>query len=205
MTSTPTNTGLKLQGVLFDMDGTLLDSEKLWDVALEDLATALGGDLSPRARRRMVGSSLARSIAIMHDDLGIDADPQSSGAYLTERAAELFRTALVWKPGARAAAARGSRCRCASRPRDLDESPAHRDRPGHSRARVVRGQCVRRRGPPSQATSGALSHRRSADRRHPGSVRRDRGLAARDRCRRGGRMRRARGTQRGGDRAGAQP
>ena len=101
MTSTPTNTGLKLQGVLFDMDGTLLDSEKLWDVALEDLATALGGDLSPRARQRMVGSSLARSIAIMHGDLGIDADPESSGAYLTERAAELFRTALVWKPGAR--------------------------------------------------------------------------------------------------------
>jgi HAD superfamily hydrolase (TIGR01509 family) len=101
VTSTPTNTGLKLQGVLFDMDGTLLDSEKLWDVALEDLATALGGDLSQRARQRMVGSSLARSIAIMHDDLGIDADPESSGAYLTERAAELFRTALVWKPGAR--------------------------------------------------------------------------------------------------------
>ena len=101
MASTPTNTGLKLQGVLFDMDGTLLDSEKLWDVALEDLATALGGDLSQRARQRMVGSSLARSSAIMHDDLGIDADPESSGAYLTERAAELFRTALVWKPGAR--------------------------------------------------------------------------------------------------------
>jgi HAD superfamily hydrolase (TIGR01509 family) len=49
----------------------------------------------------MVGSSLARSVAIMHDDLGIDADPESSGAYLTERAAELFRTSLVWKPGAR--------------------------------------------------------------------------------------------------------
>ena len=93
--------GGELQGVLFDMDGTLLDSEKLWDVALEDLATVLGGDLSARARRRMVGSSLARSVAIMHDDLGIDADPESSGAYLTERAAELFRTSLVWKPGAR--------------------------------------------------------------------------------------------------------
>ena len=92
--------GLKLQGVLFDMDGTLLDSEKLWDVALEDLATALGGDLSPRARRHMVGSSLARSIAIMHDALGIDADPESSGAS-DRAAAELFRTSLVWKPGAR--------------------------------------------------------------------------------------------------------
>jgi HAD superfamily hydrolase (TIGR01509 family) len=91
----------ELAAVLFDMDGTLLDSEKVWDVALADLAHYLGGELSDAARRRMVGSSLARSITIMHDDLRIDADPECSGAYLLERAAELFRTALVWKPGAR--------------------------------------------------------------------------------------------------------
>jgi HAD superfamily hydrolase (TIGR01509 family) len=86
--------------VLFDMDGTLLDSEKVWDVALDDLAHYLGGELSDAARRRMVGSSLARSITILHDDLGIEADPESSGGYLTERTAELFRTDLVWRPGA---------------------------------------------------------------------------------------------------------
>jgi HAD superfamily hydrolase (TIGR01509 family) len=89
-----------LQAVLFDMDGTLLDSEKVWDVALDDLATWLGGDLSPAARARMVGSSLGRSVAILHADLGIEADPETSGAYLIERTAELFRTDLVWKPGA---------------------------------------------------------------------------------------------------------
>lgn len=89
-----------MQAVLFDMDGTLLDSEKVWDVALDDLATWLGGDLSPSARERMVGSSLARSVAILHADLGIEADPESSAAYLTERVAELFRTDLVWKDGA---------------------------------------------------------------------------------------------------------
>jgi HAD superfamily hydrolase (TIGR01509 family) len=90
----------ELAAVLFDMDGTLLDSEKVWDVALDDLAHWLGGELSETARRRMVGSSLARSVAILHADLGIEADPESSGAYLTERTAELFRTDLVWKPGA---------------------------------------------------------------------------------------------------------
>lgn len=90
-----------LRAVLFDMDGTLLDSEKVWDVALADLASWLGGELSTRARQRMVGSSLARSVAILHADLGIEADPESSGAYLTERTAELFRTDLTWKPGAR--------------------------------------------------------------------------------------------------------
>jgi HAD superfamily hydrolase (TIGR01509 family) len=89
-----------LQAVLFDMDGTLLDSEKLWDIALDDLASWLGGELSAAARQRMVGSSLARSVTILHADLGIEADPESSGAYLTERTAELFRTELTWRPGA---------------------------------------------------------------------------------------------------------
>jgi HAD superfamily hydrolase (TIGR01509 family) len=90
----------RLHAVLFDMDGTLLDSEKVWDVALKDLASWLGGELSEAARTRMVGSSLGRSVAILHSDLGIEADAESSGAYLTERTAELFRTDLVWKPGA---------------------------------------------------------------------------------------------------------
>jgi HAD superfamily hydrolase (TIGR01509 family) len=90
-----------LQAVLFDMDGTLLDSEKIWDVALDDLAGWLGGELSTTARHRMVGSSLARSVAILHSDLGIEADPESSAGYLIERTAELFRANLVWKPGAR--------------------------------------------------------------------------------------------------------
>ena len=74
-----------LAAVLFDMDGTLLDSEKIWDVALDDLAAWLGGELSLTARHRMVGSSLGRSVAILHADLGIEADPESSGA-LPDRA-----------------------------------------------------------------------------------------------------------------------
>jgi HAD superfamily hydrolase (TIGR01509 family) len=86
--------------VLFDMDGTLLDSEKLWDVALDDLAAWLGGSLSETARHRMVGSSLGRSVAILHGDLGVEADPESSACFLTDRMAELLATDLVWRPGA---------------------------------------------------------------------------------------------------------
>jgi len=91
-----------LQAVLFDMDGTLLDSEKLWDVALDDLAAWLGGELSTAARNRMVGSSLGRSVAILHSDLGVEADPESSGCYLTDRMAELLANDLIWRPGAQA-------------------------------------------------------------------------------------------------------
>ncbi|WP_375481523.1 HAD family hydrolase [uncultured Jatrophihabitans sp.] len=86
--------------MLFDMDGTLLDSEKVWDVALDDLAQRLGGRLSTQARVAMIGSNLARSVGLVHTDLGVAADPGDSSAYLLDRAEGLFRTSLVWKPGA---------------------------------------------------------------------------------------------------------
>ncbi len=90
-----------LQALLVDMDGTLLDSEKVWDVALDDLAGWLGGRLSHEARVSMIGSNLALSIGIVHDDLRVDTDADASSAYLLDRAETLFRTDLVWKPGAR--------------------------------------------------------------------------------------------------------
>jgi HAD superfamily hydrolase (TIGR01509 family) len=90
-----------LAAVLFDMDGTLLDSEKVWDRAIEDLVAHLGGTLSTEVRQSMVGSSLWRSIAIVHNALGVSASPDASARYLTDRTAILFRTDLVWKPGAR--------------------------------------------------------------------------------------------------------
>jgi HAD superfamily hydrolase (TIGR01509 family) len=86
--------------VLFDMDGTLLDSEKVWDIALHDLAAWLGGTLSLPARQEMVGSTLDRSVALLHRDLGVDADPATSAQFLVDRTAELFEAELIWKPGA---------------------------------------------------------------------------------------------------------
>ncbi|SHN45920.1 HAD family hydrolase [Cryptosporangium aurantiacum] len=90
------------EAVLFDMDGTLFDSEKLWDVGLDDLARHLGGSLSHSARVTMIGAPLALSMEILHADLGRpDLDVESSGAWLEDRMRELFLTALVWRPGAR--------------------------------------------------------------------------------------------------------
>ena len=56
-----------MRGVLFDMDGTLLDSEKIWDITLQELAATLGGRLSARARAAMTGSNLYRSVSLVHD------------------------------------------------------------------------------------------------------------------------------------------
>ncbi|MEU8300385.1 HAD family phosphatase [Micromonospora sp. NPDC048909] len=87
--------------MLFDMDGTLVDSEKLWDVALQELAEEYGGTLSDAARRAIIGTSMAASMQIVHDDLGQpERDPEASAAWINARILELFRTGLRWRPGA---------------------------------------------------------------------------------------------------------
>ena len=47
----------RLAAVLFDMDGTLTDSEPVWDEALRELARWLGGSLSERARACLLYTS----------------------------------------------------------------------------------------------------------------------------------------------------
>jgi HAD superfamily hydrolase (TIGR01509 family) len=90
-----------LAGVLFDMDGTLVDSEKVWEVALHELADRLGGRLSAPARARMVGTNMSVSMEILHDDIGRpDLDRAGSVAWLETRMGELFAAGMVWKPGA---------------------------------------------------------------------------------------------------------
>lgn len=87
--------------VLFDMDGTLVDSEKIWDITLDELAAELGGQLSHATRQAMVGSNLYDSVVMVHDDLGVVADPETSGRFLLDRTREYFARGLPWQPGAR--------------------------------------------------------------------------------------------------------
>jgi HAD superfamily hydrolase (TIGR01509 family) len=87
--------------VLFDMDGTLVDSEKVWEIALRELAARAGGRLSPAARHAMIGSSMANSMRILREDLGQPDRPEEPDvAWLTGRVFELFGKGLVWRPGA---------------------------------------------------------------------------------------------------------
>jgi HAD superfamily hydrolase (TIGR01509 family) len=91
-----------LAAVLFDMDGTLVDSEKVWTVALAELAVSYGGALSDSARLAMVGTSEAETMRILHEDLGQPwRDPAAGARWLADRVADLFAVGLEWRMGAR--------------------------------------------------------------------------------------------------------
>ena len=99
-----------IAAVLWDMDGTLVDSEKVWDVSLADLATHLGGELSAGTREDLVGAWLRRAVTSIRRDVGLDPDDETAIAddsrWLLDRTMVLFAEGLPWLPGARDALAR---------------------------------------------------------------------------------------------------
>lgn len=83
------------------MDGTLVDSEKVWDIALNELAARAGGTLSQAARDAMVGTDQSRTMQLFRDDLGLPDRPEEPDVrWLNDRVCELFGEGLVWRPGA---------------------------------------------------------------------------------------------------------
>ncbi|WP_425297221.1 HAD family hydrolase [Nocardia abscessus] len=98
----------RLAGVLWDMDGTLLDSEKLWDVAVRELAREHGHEMTDEIRHALIGASGPNALRIMFTALGIEPNPDSlraAGEFLERRVTELMTGPIPWRPGAKDALA----------------------------------------------------------------------------------------------------
>jgi HAD superfamily hydrolase (TIGR01509 family) len=86
------------------MDGTLIDSERLWSVSLRETARELGGTLSPQARESLTGVDIDTSIRVLLDEVGRPATPELVAATrerLLGATAALFGGGVDWLPGAR--------------------------------------------------------------------------------------------------------
>lgn len=90
--------------VLWDMDGTLLDSEKLWDIAVRELAADLGREMTETIRHALIGASGPNAMRILFDGLGLELTPEAlqySFKFLEGRVTELFTLGEIpWRPGA---------------------------------------------------------------------------------------------------------
>lgn len=93
----------ELRAVLWDMDGTLLDSEKLWSIALDELMAGFGTPITPAVRTSLIGSNMRRTGLTLLAEAGVEPTEQALAEFshaLHERMAVLMRENLVWRPGA---------------------------------------------------------------------------------------------------------
>ncbi|MFI2102553.1 HAD family hydrolase [Isoptericola sp. NPDC019693] len=86
--------------VLWDMDGTLVDTEPYWIRAEHELVAEHGGTWSHEQALQLVGNALTVSAAILRDQGGVDLPVDEIVERLLGRVVEQVRERVPWQPGA---------------------------------------------------------------------------------------------------------
>jgi HAD superfamily hydrolase (TIGR01509 family) len=89
-----------IEGVVFDLDGVLLDTEELWDEARRRVGEERGGRWRDDAQQAMMGMSSKEWSKYMHDVIGVPDPPDQIDAEVVRRLEELYRERLPLIPGA---------------------------------------------------------------------------------------------------------
>ena len=87
--------------VLWDMDGTLVDTEPYWMECEYALAAQFGGEWSESDAHSIVGFDLLDAAAVLRARAGIDLEPRQIVGRLLDGVVERIHRHLPWRPGAR--------------------------------------------------------------------------------------------------------
>lgn len=98
MHSTPAHVPLK--AVLWDMDGTIVDTEPYWIAAEHALVEAHGGSWSHEQAMQLVGQSLTYSAGLLQK-AGVGLGIRDIIDTLTEAVVSRVKEQIPWRPGAR--------------------------------------------------------------------------------------------------------
>lgn len=88
-------------GVLWDMDGTLIDTEPYWIAEERELIRAAGGTWTHEDAVELVGNSLLTSAEIILARTPVTGTPEEVVDRLLAGVVERTRAHLPWRPGAR--------------------------------------------------------------------------------------------------------
>ena len=86
--------------VLWDMDGTLVDTEPYWIAAEHELVAAHGGTWTHEQAMQLVGNPLLTSARILQE-AGVDLPAEEIVEWLLDRVVAATRELTPWQPGAR--------------------------------------------------------------------------------------------------------
>ena len=86
--------------VIFDLDGVLVDSERLWNDAKEAFTRAAGGRWRDDAPHAMIGMSSPQWSAYIRDELGVERAAEEINTQVVARMERLYRERLPLLPGA---------------------------------------------------------------------------------------------------------
>ena len=89
------------EAVLWDMDGTLVDTEPYWIEAEFELASRHGGSWSREHALNLVGGDLLDSGRYIREHMGIDVEPAEIVEQLLDSVVARVEQAVPWRPGAR--------------------------------------------------------------------------------------------------------
>jgi len=99
--ATASDRSLLPAAVLWDMDGTLVDTEPYWMASEEELVSSFGGTWTHDDALLLVGQGLWTSAEILRSH-GVDMDADAIVSWLTDRVQQKLDTEGVpWRPGAR--------------------------------------------------------------------------------------------------------
>lgn len=87
--------------VLWDMDGTLVDTEPYWIDTEHELAAAHGATWSQEHALNLVGQDLLTSGAYIREHMSLDLTPAEIVDVLLDGVVARVREAVPWRPGAR--------------------------------------------------------------------------------------------------------
>ncbi|WP_433238363.1 HAD family hydrolase [Streptosporangium sp. CA-135522] len=89
-----------MDAVLFDMDGLLVDSEKIWFQVETEVMERLGGGWGPADQEHLVGGSMPSTVAYMLRVSGADAHPDDVAAWMLEGMTGRLADGVEMMPGA---------------------------------------------------------------------------------------------------------
>ncbi len=93
--------GVLPSAVLWDMDGTLVDTEPYWIEAEYALVAEHGGHWDDALAHSLVGNPLLVSAEVIRAAGGVDLDPHAIVDRLMSHVTARVRTAPPWRPGVR--------------------------------------------------------------------------------------------------------